>query len=90
MNGMMSGNSQSIAAIFNSLTQTIGTAEQSIPQQMQQIQSNASANNGMLDPMQMNQMQMLMQSYIALITMFSSIVKQVGDVEKQVASNIGG
>ena len=90
MNGMMSGNSQSIAAIFNSLTQTIGTAEQAIPQQMQQIQSNASANNGMLDPMQMNQMQMLMQSYIALITMFSSIVKQVGDVEKQVASNIGG
>jgi hypothetical protein len=90
MNGMMSGNSQSIAAIFNSLTQTIGTAEQAIPQQMQQIQSNASANNGMLDPMQMNQMQMLMQSYIALITMFSSIVKQVGDVEKQIASNIGG
>ena len=90
MNGMMSGNSQSIAAIVNSLTQTIGTAEQAIPQQMQQIQSNASANNGMLDPMQMNQMQMLMQSYIALITMFSSIVKQVGDVEKQIASNIGG
>jgi hypothetical protein len=88
MNGMMSGNTANIAAIFNSLTQTIGTAENAIPQQMQQIQNNASSNNGMLDPMEMNQMQMLMQSYIALITMFSSIVKQVGDTEKQIASNM--
>ena len=81
---MQTGN---IAEIFNAMSQMVNNSSNAIPDAMQQIQSNS--NNGMLDPMQMTQLQMLMQNYMAMIQMWSAVVKDIGDLDKTVTSNIG-
>ena len=81
---MQTGN---IAQIFEQMSQLVNNSTNSIPDAMQQIQTNS--NNGMLDPMQMTQLQMLMQNYMAMIQMYSAIVKDIGDLDKTVTSNIG-
>lgn len=85
--GTSSVQTGNIAEIFEAMSQLVSNSTNAIPDAMQQIQSSSAS--GMLDPMQMTQLQMLMANYQAMIQMWSSIVKDIGDLDKTVTSNIG-
>lgn len=75
--------------IFDVLPSLIQQTTESMKQNIQDMKTTMSKNNGMLDPIQMNQLQMMTQVYGAIISTWSSLVKQVGDTEKSIANNIG-
>jgi len=78
-----------IGAIFAQLSNMVNQSEVGMEQNLQQIGDSAAANNGVLSPIQLTQLQMILQSYTALVTTWSSIVKQIGDLDRSIATNIG-
>ena len=68
------------------LQQTATTIQKNI----NEIYNKAASNpNGVMDPQDLIKIQALTQTYSAVIQAWSSIIKQVGDVERQIAGNIG-
>lgn len=81
--------SSNINAVFGELTNLMQQSSDSMQKSISDMSSTMKSQGGTLDPMQTNNLQMLMQSYTAFVTTFSSITKQIGDLNKQIASNIG-
>ncbi len=63
-----------------------GTSTPTIFDQIIGESSFNGLNGGMLDPMQMTHLQMLMQNYMSIVQMWSSIVKQFGDLDRPIAT----
>jgi hypothetical protein len=84
-NGALSGGS-GVNNMLYSLSGILNNAQQSMAQTLNEFNSK---NGGMLDPIQMTQLQMYTQNYLAFIQLVTSMVKQFGDLDKTVATNIG-
>ena len=78
-----------INQIFNQLSNLMDQTSDNMSRKMSDIVSEMKSQGGTLNPVQTNQLQVLMQTYMAVVTTFSSITKQVGDLNKSIAQNIG-
>jgi hypothetical protein len=86
MSGVTGGG---INDIFEILPSLIQQSTDNMKQNIQDMRSTMAGNHGMLDPIQMQQLQMMSQVYSAIVQTFSSLVKEVGTIEKSIANAIG-
>lgn len=56
---------------------------------MQNTLSSMNTAGGMIDPVQMNMLQIYTQNYLAFMQTITSLTKQVGDLDKSIANNVG-
>ncbi len=75
-----------INGILNSMTELLAGAQQSLEQNLTTMNTK---NGGQLDPAQMAQLQICTQNYLAFIQSITSLIKQFGDLDKTVATNMG-
>lgn len=75
--------------VFSQLFILINGAQGSIQDGITNINNSQRNSQGVLDPIGMTQLQMLMQNYTSLVQMWSSIIKQFGDLDRSVAQNTG-
>lgn len=78
-----------IGIMFGNMSNLVNQSAYSLEQSIQALQNDAAANGGMLSPLQLANLQMYVQTYTSLVTSWSSIIKQVGDLDRSIASNIG-
>ena len=71
--------------MFNGFQSALANAQN----YMENTLSSLNTAGGMIDPVQMNMLQMYTQNYLAFIQTMTSLTKQVGDLDKSIASNIG-
>ncbi len=83
-NGSLGGEVGGVNSIFSNLSGILNNAQQSMADTLNNFNSQ-----GMLDPLQMTQLQIYTQNYLAFIQLITSLVKQFGDLDKTVATNIG-
>ncbi len=74
---------------INEVLNQIGGLLSNTQNQMENTLAAMNTTGGMLDPIQMAQVQMITQSYLAAVQTFTSVIKQVGDLDKSIANNIG-
>ena len=82
-NGSIGGG---VNGLLNSMTGLLAGAQQSMEQNLSTMNTQ---NGGQLDPTQMAQLQICTQNYLAFIQSITSLIKQFGDLDKTVATNIG-
>jgi|GEM_PF-3109617 len=74
-----------LGGVSSLLMNTISGAEATIAQ----LQAEANANGGMLDPVQMIGLQIATINLNTALQTTTSIVKNFGDLDKSIAQNIG-
>ncbi len=74
-----------LGGISNLMNNTISGAENAVAE----LQAEANANGGMLDPAQMIQLQMAVVNMTTVLQTSTSMVKDLGDLDKTIATNIG-
>lgn len=82
-NGSIGGG---VNGLLSSMTGLLSGAQQSLEQNLSTMNTQ---NGGQLDPVQMAQLQICTQNYLAFIQSITSLIKQFGDLDKTVATNIG-
>lgn len=87
-NGLMGGGfaGGGVNGILYGMTGLLNNAQQTM---MENISTLSAQNGGMLDPAQMAQLQIYTQNYLAFIQTITSLIKQFGDLDKTIATNIG-
>jgi len=85
MVGMPGGNAGGVNSLMYSLSGLLTNAQQATQQNLANLQSQG----GMIDPVQMIQVQIQTQNYLTVVQTITSIVKQFGDLDKTIATNIG-
>ncbi len=75
--------------LFVDLQSMLSTTGDTTKDTLAQLEDDMKKQGGTLNPIQMNQIQMLFQTYTSLVTTFSSLTKLLGDMNKGIAQNMG-
>ena len=75
-----------VNGIIDSMTGLLGGAQQTLQQNLSTMNTQ---DGGQLDPVQMAKLQICTQNYLAFIQSITSLIKQFGDLDKTVATNMG-
>jgi hypothetical protein len=78
-----------IGDLFTKMLSLMDGAVGSVQDGLNNISNDYRNSQGVLDPIGMGKVQMLMQNYISLVQLWSSIIKQFGDVDRSIAQNTG-
>ena len=76
-----------IDSMLDNLDTGVNAATNNLQMNLDQI--TQEAQNGMINPATMLQVQEQMNMYSTFINMYSALVKQYGDMDKSIAQNIG-